>query len=127
MSEPEKTYRFTKAMRLRGRNAFAPVFDARVRQFAGPLTFYGVPNELNHPRFGISVSKRVGGAVKRNRVKRLLREAFRLAQHDWPRGYDIVCVVKPHEVLTLAEYQKLLFKAIRGIHQHWEKTVATDT
>lgn len=121
MADQEKTYRFTKAMRLRGRNAFKPVFDARVRKFSGPLTFHGMPNDLPQCRLGISVSKRIGNAAKRNRIKRLLREAFRLAQHDWPRGYDIVCVVKPHDVLVLAEYQKLLFKAVRGIHLHWDK------
>jgi RNase P protein component len=52
----------------------------------------------------------------------MLRESMRLLQHELPWGYDYVLVVRPHDPLSLAEYQKLL-KAltIRG-HEHWSKT-----
>ncbi len=63
----------------------------------------------------------MGGAVRRNRIKRLLREAFRLMQHDWPRGFDVVIAVRPHEPLRLAEYQRLLSRALRGINDQWAK------
>ena len=46
-------------------------------------------------RLGLSVSRKVGGAVRRNRVKRLLREAFRLNQHRMSTGYDLVAYPRP--------------------------------
>ena len=49
-------------------------------------------NELGLNRLGITASKKIGTAVKRNRVKRLIREFFRLNQHHFPQGYDIVII-----------------------------------
>ena len=46
-------------------------------------------------RLGVTVSRRVGNAVVRNRLKRLIREAFRLQQWDLPASLDIVVVAKP--------------------------------
>ncbi|MGH7176206.1 MAG: ribonuclease P protein component, partial [Tepidisphaeraceae bacterium] len=101
-----RRYTFDRRRRLHGKRAFAAVYEAKVRQTRGPLTAYAQPNDLDHPRLGISISAAVGTAVRRNRIKRLLRESFRLLQHDSPRGYDLVVVVRRHEPLILAEYQK---------------------
>jgi ribonuclease P protein component len=68
----------------------------------------------------LSVPKRVGSAPVRNRVKRMLREAFRLMQHDVPAGYDLMVVVRPHEPMILAEYQKLLMALVLRLHRAWE-------
>jgi len=106
-------------MRLRGRRAFAAVYDAKVRASLGPLLVLSLPNDLGHPRLGLSVPRRVGSAVRRNHVKRLLREAFRLSQHDWRRGFDILIIVRPHESLSLAEYQRLIVRANRSVEQRW--------
>lgn len=53
---------------------------------------FGCENGLPHPRLGLSVSKRLGNAVARNRWKRILREAFRLHRERLPAGLDLVVV-----------------------------------
>lgn len=99
------------------------MYAQSVRRNVGPMAVLGRPNNRGCLRLGLSVSRRVGTAVVRNRIKRLLREAFRLCQHDWPQGYDVVVVVYPHQPMRLAEYQRLLFNGIRGIHLEWRRRV----
>lgn len=124
MPPAAKTLRFTARHRLHGTPAFAAVYDAKVKKNAGPLTAFARPNDLTHPRLGLSVPRRVGSAVVRNRVKRLIREAFRISQHDWPRGYDVVVVVRPHEPAGLADYQRMLLWLMRALHVEWERRSA---
>ncbi len=64
------------------------VYAYRLRAAIGPMTLSIRPNNLPHWRLGLAVSRRVGSAVARNRVKRLAREAFRLSQHELPRWTD---------------------------------------
>jgi len=112
-----QTYCFPKSHRIRSRAEFSAVFEARRKAVQGPLIAYARPNNLPHPRLGLAVPKAVGSAPRRNRIKRLLRESFRLHQHDLPHGYDIILVIRPHEPLLLAEYQKLLTSLLLKLHK----------
>ena len=117
----KRAYTFGKDKRVRSREEFGTVFEKGIRQSRGPLTAVGTPTDKPTARLGFSVPRRVGTAPKRNRIKRLLREAFRLMQHDFPRSYDVVIVVRPHEPMILAEYQRLLSALMLKLHQAWKQ------
>lgn len=117
MGEPNRRHLFRHRQRLHGSLAFAAVFDAKMRKNLGVIALCGKANGLDYNRLGLSVPRRVGNAVARVRAKRRLREAFRLGQYDVPTGYDLVVVVRPHEVLPVAEYQALLADGIRRIDE----------
>jgi len=67
------------------------------------IVMRALPNGLGLSRYGFSVSRRVGGAVTRNRVKRLLREILRLM--PLKPGWDIVFIARPNASIT--QYSQL--------------------
>jgi len=113
---PAKQYTFPRTRRIGGRGVFKAIRDSGVRETRGPVILWAVTNDLGFSRLGISMNRSVGNAARRNRIKRLLRESFRLMQHDLPRGYDLVIALRPHEPLILAEYQKLLLSLVVRAH-----------
>lgn len=129
MSAPK--LRFPRSRRLRGNGVFKGVMDARVRADCPAFSLHALPSAATETRIGISIGRRVGTASRRNRVKRLLREAFRLTQashpKDAPAPYDLVLVVRPHEELPLAEYQRELLAAMDHVHGVWRKRSARRT
>ena len=84
----------------RGRLSRSAEFERVYRQGRSSanrhLVIYVFPNSsAERPRLGLSVSRKVGGAVERNRVKRLLREAFAGAEAELRPGQDVVLVARP--------------------------------
>lgn len=113
MSTARPDQRFRRSEHLRLKRDFARVFAAR-RRAAGPLlTVYVDDNRLEWSRIGMSVGRRVGNAVTRNRVRRRLREAFRLQKNQLPTGLDIVCVVHPAAADPDANLATALRESIR--------------
>jgi ribonuclease P protein component len=86
---PKATFRPHE--RIKNPADFRRAFDRRRSVSDEALIIYGVENGLDHPRLGISVSrKKVRRATARNRIKRLIREAFRLSKAELPPGIDLV-------------------------------------
>ena len=86
----------------------------------GPLTVFVHANGLDHPRLGLSVGKRVGSAVRRNAVKRRIREAFRLLQHELPRGFDVVVTAREHPEPGMDAYRSWLGEGAKQAARRWE-------
>ena len=105
-------FNFPKKLHLRAKRDFDAVFDTRKRRARGPLAIHSRPNGLDFSRVGITIPKKVGKAVLRNRIRRLLREVFRLSQSELPVGHDWVFLVRPHEPLQLTQYQALVKELI---------------
>ena len=96
---------YPRACRLVRRADFDRVYRQRATASDGVLLVFADHNGLPHPRLGLSVSRKVGGAVVRNRWKRRLREAFRLNQSHLPSGVDLIVIPRaadepPFELLA---------------------------
>lgn len=86
---------FPREHRIRKQAEFDRVYQGEAFAADRVLVVRGAPNGLEHSRLGLSVSRRVGNAVVRNRWKRRIREAFRTQQQLLPTGIDLV--VRPRK------------------------------
>lgn len=97
------------------------MYEARVSVADDLLILYGLPNELGLTRLGLSVSRKHGGAVCRNRWKRLLREAFRLSRPDLPVGLDLIVIPRGGAIPELPHLRASLAPLARRVARKWER------
>lgn len=88
----EQTYR--KAERIAKRKTFSAIYHQGVWKSSTHFTIIICSNTQGVKRLGITVTKKTGNAVKRNRIKRLIREFFRLNKDLFPAGHDVVIMSK---------------------------------
>lgn len=109
--------RFTSTQRLHSKAEFDSVYRNSRRSADALFAVHTRPNDSGHARLGLSVSARtVGGAVRRNRVKRLVRESFRLHQLLLP-AVDIVINSRPGA--RAAPNAAIM----RSLEHHWRTVV----
>ena len=108
-------FRLQKHQRIRSGKDFERIYAARTTARAPGLLVFATKNDLEHTRIGLSVSRKNGNAVVRNRLKRLLREAFRLEQHALPAGLDLLLIPPPGPEPTLAGYRIAMTQAAEAV------------
>ena len=87
-----KRFGLSRRERLVRLRDFEATYRERNSAADSRLVLYAHANGLAHSRLGLSVSGRLGGAVARNRFKRVCREAFRLHKHELPPGFDLIVI-----------------------------------
>ena len=114
---------YTSNLRLRKNGDFRRVFRQRKRLFSSHFVLYYWLNDQNHPRLGVVVSRRNARlATRRNRIKRKVKEVFRLRQTEFA-GIDIVIVAqKSAEKATKEELSLCLEKLFTQLQKHCKKS-----
>jgi len=106
-SGPDET--LPKEARLRKRREFLVVQRTGRKEHVRDALAFVKANDLSRRRLGVTVSRKVGNAVQRNRVKRLIREAWRRNACQLPSGYDVVFVAKSSaRHVSYASFQRQL-------------------
>jgi len=109
--------RFPRALRLLRGGQFEAVYRRRRSVADQVLLVHGRENDLGYPRLGLSVSRRVGGAILRNRWKRSIREAFRLSRDVLPAGIDLVVSPRRGATPDAGDVRRSLVRLARRVER----------
>jgi len=117
------TLRFYKKAKLIKTDEFSSVFNFRKRIFANFIALHYLPNQLGIARLGLVVGKKVAkNAVDRNYMRRVLRECFRLQQHEIPALDLVVRVQKKFDkkdfIQIKQEFDEAIGKLIQRVKFH---------
>lgn len=107
---------FGSHQRIRSPRDFERIYVQRHRSGDQTLLLFAARNELPWTRIGLSISRKHGNSVQRHRLRRLLREAFRLEQHHIPPGLDLILIPgRDSKAATLADYRASLVALSRKL------------
>jgi len=130
---PTPSLTFPRRLRLTHAREYQAVYGHKVRKPSGLLLVYGAPNGKAEHRLGLAIHRRVGNSVMRNRVKRLIREAFRLDRQNYPLlnsalGCDLVVQAKPNHTDSgsLDDYRAWLGAAVQAAVKELDRRATRD-
>lgn len=104
---------YPRAARLLARGDFEAVYRRGRRRSSQSFVVFCLPNGRASSRFGASVKRALGKAVRRNRIRRRLREMVRLARPEIATGWDIV--IHPRERVATAPFAALRAELVKLI------------
>ena len=113
----DQDQRFPKQARILNQAQFDRVYQGKAYAADDTLVINGVLNEESITRLGLSVSRKVGNAVVRNRWKRKIRDCFRRQKSDLPVGLDIVVRPRRGAKCDHAAIQKSISNLVAKIHR----------
>ena len=104
-----------RAARLLRAREFRRVYSRGRRAHGSSIVVVALRRSGQDLRLGVSVSKAHGRAVRRNKIKRILREAFRLERPELPGGFDVVLIPQPRDRYVLEEVRAELRELLERI------------
>ena len=117
--------RFPKRLRLLSQIDFRAVYNDHTAGSDAMIRLLGRLNDTPDSRIGLSVSRKVGNAVCRNRWKRLLREAFRLSREKLPEGLDFIVIPRENATPELEPLKKSLVDLTWRVQKRLKRDAAT--
>lgn len=115
MNDEPPDFRFRPHEHLRRPIDFQRVYSRRRSVSDNILIVYAAPNDKDYNRLGLSVSRKYGPAVRRNRLRRLYREAYRLTRHTMPKGLDLILIPKSRDEPLLEELKTALPRLVQRV------------
>ncbi len=117
--------KFPKAAHVRSKLDFAAIYERGLRISDACMSLISLANDESRTRLGLAVSKRCGNSVRRNRLKRRLREAFRLSQAELPTGLDLVIQPRADTPIQLAALRQSLISLTKRAAKKWAAQART--
>ncbi len=109
---------FPKRFRIKKRTEFKKIYEEGNKINGRFVIVHYLENELNHPRIGITVTRKVGRAVIRNRWKRLIREIFRKNKGHFPPKDMVITVKRGMKLPTYRELEEDIIETVSKIAEN---------
>lgn len=105
-----------KQYRVKKQSEIDAVFNNKKQSGNGQFSVFIKKNTLSYFRYGLSIGKKYGNAVSRNKIKRQVRSVIRLNKTEIIGGYDFIIVIKPRaNQLTYNEIEDTIIKILKKV------------
>jgi ribonuclease P protein component len=112
--------KFEKNERLRLRNDFKKLFDSKSRAVNSYFVLVFRENNLGYSRIAVSIKRKFGKAILRNKLRRQIKEIYRTNKSEFPQGYDFLFIPRKalseiYKKVDFFEIKKMIFDNVRKV------------